>query len=68
MPRKTGIEVLKAVRANPQTADLRVLVLSNSSKELEMQEALALGIAGYWIKADLFAPGLGDRVQALLES
>ena len=68
MPRKTGIEVLKAVRANPQTADLRVLVLSNSSKELEMQEALALGIAGYWIKADLSLQELGDRVQALLES
>jgi len=68
MPRKTGIEVLKALRANPETAHLRVLVLSNSSKELEMQEAIALGIAGYWIKADLSLQELGDRVQALLES
>jgi len=68
MPRKTGIEVLQALRANPETADLRVLVLSNSSKEFEMQEAIALGVAGYWIKADLSLQELGDRIHALLDS
>ena len=68
MPRKTGIEVLQALRANPRTADLRVLVLSNSSKEFEMQQAIALGVAGYWIKADLSLQELGDRVHALLDA
>jgi CheY-like chemotaxis protein len=68
MPRKTGMEVLSALRAEPETRDIRVLILSNSSKELEMQSAKSLGVAGYWIKANLSLRELGDRVTALLES
>jgi CheY-like chemotaxis protein len=68
MPRKTGMEVLAALRAQPDTRDIRVLILSNSSKELEMQSAKSLGVAGYWIKANLSLKELGDRVTALLES
>jgi CheY-like chemotaxis protein len=66
MPRKTGIEVLQALRANPATADLRVLILSNSSKEFEVHEATHLGISGYWIKANLSLQELGQRVEDLL--
>jgi CheY-like chemotaxis protein len=68
MPRKTGMEVLTELRAEPGTRDLRVLILSNSSKELEMQSAKALGVAGYWIKANLSLKELGDRVTALLDA
>ena len=68
MPRKTGMEVLTELRAEPGTRDLRVLILSNSSKELEMQSARSLGVAGYWIKANLSLKELGDRVTALLAS
>jgi CheY-like chemotaxis protein len=67
MPRKNGIEVLHALRANPETATVRVLVLSNSSKELEVNQAADLGVAGYWIKANLSLQELGDRVVAMLE-
>lgn len=66
MPRKTGIEVLQALRANPATADLRVLILSNSSNELEVHEATHLGVSGYWIKANLSLQELGQRVEDLL--
>jgi DNA-binding response OmpR family regulator len=66
MPRKTGLDVLKSMRANPDTASLRVLILSNSSKELEMHEAESLGISGYWIKANVSLHELGDRVEGLL--
>ena len=68
MPRKTGIEVLAELRAEPRTRDLCVLILSNSSKELEMRNAKALGVAGYWIKANLSLKELGDRVVALLNT
>jgi DNA-binding response OmpR family regulator len=67
MPRKTGMEVLTELRAEARTRDLRVLILSNSSKELEMQSARTLGVAGYWIKANLSLKELGDRVAALLD-
>ena len=68
MPRKTGMEVLTELRAEPATRGLRVLILSNSSKELEMQSARTLGVAGYWIKANLSLKELGDRVTALLDA
>jgi CheY-like chemotaxis protein len=68
MPRKTGMEVLTELRAQPGTRDIRVLILSNSSKELEMQSAKTLGVAGYWIKANLSLKELGDRVTALLDA
>ena len=66
MPRKTGIEVLQELRKKPATADLRVLILSNSSKELEIHEATNLGVSGYWIKANLSLQELSERIEAVL--
>ena len=66
MPRKTGIEVLEEMRKKPATADLRVLILSNSSKELKIHQATNLGVAGYWIKANLSLQELSDRIEAVL--
>lgn len=66
MPRKTGLEVLTAIRTDPdpQIRSMLVLILSNSSKELEAHAIHQLGVAGYWIKANLSLQELGDRVSA----
>ena len=66
MPRLTGLDVLDALRADPATRDITVLILSNSSKELEMHAAERLGVAGYWIKANLSLQELCDRVESVL--
>lgn len=68
MPRMGGMEVLTALRndADPEIKATRVLILSNSSKGFEMNDAEALGISGYWIKANLSLQELGDRVTALM--
>ena len=66
MPRLTGMEVLAALRKDPELRDITVLVLSNSSKELEMHAAERLGVAGYWIKANLSLQELCDRVEQVL--
>jgi twitching motility two-component system response regulator PilH len=68
MPRMTGLEVLRAIRndADPTVRSTAVLILSNSSKELEMHAAETLGLTGYWIKANLSLQELGDRVVGLL--
>ena len=66
MPRMTGLEVLDALRADPVTANTVVLILSNSSKELEIHAAERLGVAGYWIKANLSLQELCDRVEKVL--
>ena len=67
MPKLSGIEVLRALRGDATTRDIRVLVLSNSSREQDMAEVKKLGVVGYFVKADLSLKDLGDKIARLLE-
>lgn len=67
MPKMTGTEVLKALRAEEATREIRVLILSNSSREQDVEEIKTLGVSGYFVKADLSLQELGDTVARLLE-
>ena len=62
MPKVTGIEVLRTLKADAGLRDIPVLILSNSSRELEMHDAEALGVVGYLIKANLSLQELADRI------
>jgi CheY-like chemotaxis protein len=66
MPKRDGLSVLKALKADTATAGIRVVIISNSSKDLEMQNASDLGAVDYWIKSNLSLQELCDRVQRLL--
>jgi two-component system phosphate regulon response regulator PhoB len=67
MPRMTGIEVLRTLRAQEPTRGIPVLILSNSSREQDAEEIRTLGISDYLVKANLSLQELGDRVTRLLE-
>ena len=67
MPKMSGIEVLRALKADEGTRNIPVLVLSNSSQEDSMQQAMTLGAVAYLVKANLSLDQLGDRVAKLLE-
>ena len=62
MPRLSGVDVLRTVRADPVLHDVPVLVLSNSSREQDVAEVTRLGIVGYWVKSNVSLHALGDRV------
>lgn len=66
MPKVSGLDVLRALRSDAATRDLPVLILSNSSREQDVQEVTQLGIAGYLVKANLSLKELGDRVAEVL--
>lgn len=66
MPRRDGLTVLRMLREDPVTKDIKVVILSNSSKELEMQNASTLGAAAYWVKANMSLQDLCDKVQEML--
>jgi CheY-like chemotaxis protein len=66
MPKLSGLDVLKALRRDEATRGLRVLVLSNSSREQDVQEVTQLGIDGYLVKSNLSLQALGDLVTRLL--
>jgi CheY-like chemotaxis protein len=67
MPKVTGVEVLRTLRAEEPTREVPVLILSNSSREQDMEEIKSLGVTDYLVKANLSLQELGDRVARILE-
>ena len=52
MPTKDGFEVLEELRADPDVAKTRIIVLSNLSEPQNMDRVEKLGVTDYMIKAD----------------
>jgi two-component system response regulator len=67
MPKRDGLEVLRELKADDATRGVPVVILSNSSVDLEMQNATSLGAVHYWVKSNLSLHDLCQRVIALLD-
>lgn len=67
MPKLSGIDVLRTLRADEATRDIPVIVLSNSSREQDIEEMTQLGVVAYLVKANLSLQDIGDHVARLLE-
>jgi CheY-like chemotaxis protein len=66
MPKLQGFEVLRALKADSATATIPVVVLSNLGQDADVQEALALGAAAYFVKANLSLHDLATRIDETL--
>lgn len=51
LPQQDGWEILKAVKSSDETKDVKVVILSNLGQKEEIEKGMALGAAGYLIKA-----------------
>jgi len=67
MPKLSGLDMLRILRSEEATRSLPVIVLSNSSRAQDAEEAERLGIEGYFVKADLSLRAVGDLVTRVLE-
>jgi CheY-like chemotaxis protein len=67
MPKLRGLDVMRALTANEKTQAIPVLILSNSSREDDVEEVMRLGAVGYLVKSNLSLQDLCDRVAQLLE-
>jgi CheY-like chemotaxis protein len=67
MPKVPGLQVMRVLKADEKTWSIPVLVLSNFSREQDVQEVMQLGAVGYLVKANLLLQELGNRVAQLLE-
>ncbi len=66
MPGMTGIELLKAVRADPALADMPILLVTAEAKREQIVEAAQAGVNGYVIKP--FTAGtLKEKIDKIFE-
>lgn len=66
MPGMPGLELLKAVRADPKLAKLPVLMLTAEAKREQIIEAAQAGVNGYIIKP-FTAATLKEKIDKILE-
>ena len=68
MPNVNGLEVLKAVKTDPQTEDIPVIVLTNLAGEADAQFALQKGADKYLVKSRVDAEKVIAEVSQSLAS
>lgn len=66
MPGMQGIDLLKAVRANPELASLPVLMVTAESKKEQIVEAAQAGVNGYVVKP-FTAATLKEKIDKIFE-
>lgn len=64
LPKVDGIEVLRAIRQDPRTRTVPVVVLTSSQEERDIVEAYRLGVNSYIVKPLDFEK-FGEAVSAL---
>jgi two-component system, response regulator len=50
LPKQSGLEVLKLVKADKRTSHIPIVVVTSSREEPDMKEAYALGVNSYVVK------------------
>lgn len=67
MPRMDGITALKTLKANPETKDVPIVILTNLSDYDKISDALSLGAMDYLVKANYRLEELVNKIKTVLE-
>lgn len=67
MPGMSGVELIKAIKANEKAAQTKCIVLSNQSEQLDISKANEAGADGYIIKAELIPSEVVAKVHELVQ-
>lgn len=63
MPKVSGFEVLDILRNTPQTANVKVIVLTALSQESDRQRAESFGADDYMVKSQVVIADVIDRIK-----
>jgi CheY-like chemotaxis protein len=66
MPKLHGFAVLRALKQEPSTASIPVIVISNLEQASDLKTATELGAVDYWVKANVGLEELVKRVETFL--
>ena len=67
MPKKSGFEVLKEMRANSKFKDLPIIILTNLNDTDDIKKAKALGASEYVVKSHFLPSEVVELVQKHLK-
>ncbi|HKR82131.1 MAG TPA: response regulator [Candidatus Saccharimonadales bacterium] len=63
MPKVSGFDVLDILRNTPETANLKIIMLTALSQESDKQRAEALGVDEYLVKSQVVITDVIDRIK-----
>lgn len=66
LPKMNGFEVLKELKADQETKDIKVLLLTNLSQRGEVEDGLKMGAVDYLIKAHFMPAEVVAKVKKYL--
>lgn len=66
MPKKSGFDVLEEIKADPETKDIPVILLTNLSQKDDVDRGLNLGANDYLIKAHFTPSEVVSKIEKLL--
>ena len=66
LPKKSGIDVLKELKADGRVQHIPVVMLNNLSDEKSISEAIGVGERGYFVKSDMTLDDLVVKVKEIL--
>lgn len=66
LPDLDGKEVLKQIKSNPFSKDLKVMILSNYKKAGLAEECKALGALDFWLKSNYLPKEIAEKVGEIL--
>jgi DNA-binding response OmpR family regulator len=63
MPKVSGFDVLDILRNTPETASLKIVILTALSQESDKERAEALGVDEYLVKSQVVIADVIDRIK-----
>lgn len=63
MPKVSGFDVLDILRNSPETANMKVIMLTALSQESDKQRATELGVDDYMVKSQVVIADVVDRIK-----
>ena len=67
LPGIDGYEVLRQVKADPDLAEIPVLILSNLGQKDKITKGLSLGAEDFLVKADLEVDDIRNKIKIILK-
>lgn len=68
LPQKTGFEILEELKGINTLKNLKIVVASNLSQDIDKEKVKKLGVTDYFIKSDISIFELIDKIKKILES